>query len=83
MKLALLFYEEGNNKCIEVLDMLEELGVNVATADVYNDENLTLLDQYNVCCVPTVVFFPSYNVYLPEDINKEAFEEEIRNELVL
>lgn len=77
MKLALLFYEEGNEKCIEVLDILEELGVNVGTANVYDDENLSLIDQYNVCCVPTVVFFPSFNVYLPEDISREVFEEEM------
>ena len=79
MKLALLFYEEGNEKCTEVLDILEELGVNVGTANVYDDENLSLIDQYNICCVPTVIFFPSFNVYLPEDISREVFEEEIRN----
>lgn len=78
MKFALLFYEEGNEKCIEVLDILEELGVNVGTANVYDDENLSLIDQYNVCCVPTVVFFPSFNVYLPEDISREVFEEEMK-----
>ena len=78
MKVALLFYEEGNEKCVEVLDILEELGVNVGAANVYDDENLSLIDQYNVCCVPTVVFFPSFNVYLPEDISREVFEEEMK-----
>lgn len=79
MKIALLFYEEGNSACTEVLDLLEEFDVQIATADVYNDENLSLLDQYNICCVPTVVFFPSYNVYLPEAISRENFEEEIKS----
>ena len=77
MQVALLFYEEHNKRCEQVLDLLEELDVKIATADVYDDENLTLIDQYNICCVPTVVFFPSYNVYLPEHISREAFELEV------
>ena len=81
MVVALLFYEQDNEKCEQVLDMLEELGIETATADVYEDENLGLIDQYNICCVPTVVFFPSYNIYLPEHISREAFELEVSQKI--
>ena len=81
MVVALLFYEQNNEKCEQVLDMLEELDIKVATADVYDEENLTLIDQYNICCVPTVIFFPSFNVYLPEHISREAFELEVEQKI--
>ena len=74
---AMLFYEENNQKCIDVMDMLEELEIRVVPTDVYNDEYLSLIDSWNVCCVPTVVFFPSYNVYTPETVSREAFEREL------
>lgn len=74
---AMLFYQQNDPKCEAVLDMLEELGIHIITTDVYDDENLSLVDSWNVCVVPTVVFWPSYNCYPPEAISKEAFEEEL------
>ena len=74
---AMLFYQQNDARCVEVMDMLEELGFHVIATDVYDDENLSLVDSWNVCCVPTVVFWPSYNCYLPEQISKEAFEAEL------
>ena len=75
---AMLFYEDGNEKCTQVLDMLEELGFHVIGTDVYDDKNLSLVESWNVCVVPTVVFWPSYNCYPPEAISKEAFIEEFK-----
>jgi hypothetical protein len=77
MTAAMLFYEEGNKKCEEVLSLLEELGIKVVATNVYDDEYLSLVDSWNVCVVPTVVFWPSYNMYLPEAISREAFEKEL------
>ena len=74
---AMLFYQQNDSKCEAVLDMLEELGIHIITTDVYDDENLSLVDSWNVCVVPTVVFWPSYNCYPPEAISKEAFEAEV------
>lgn len=74
---AMLFYENDSEKCEEVLDLLEELDIRVVMTDVYDDEYLSLVESWNVCCVPTVVFFPSYNCYLPEHISKEAFLKEV------
>ena len=78
MVAAMLFYEAGNKKCEEAMDILEELDVHVVPTDVYNDEYLSLVDSWTVCCTPTVVFFPSYNCYLPEHVSKEAFQEEVK-----
>lgn len=75
---AMLFYEEGNEKCTQVLDMLEELGFHVIGTDVYDDKNLSLVESWNVCVVPTVVFWPSFNCYPPEFIGREAFEKELK-----
>lgn len=75
---AMLFYQQNDPKCEAVMDMLEELSIHVVATDVYDDANLPLIDSWNICVVPTVVFWPSYNCYLPEAISKEAFEEEIK-----
>ena len=77
MIVAMLFYQENDDRCAQVLDMLEELDCHVLTTDVYDDKNLSLVDSWNVCCVPTVVFWPSYNCYPPEAISREAFEKEL------
>ena len=74
---AMLFYQQNDPKCEAVMDILEELGIPTVTTDVYDDVNLSLVEQWNICCVPTVIFSPSYHVYLPEAISKEAFEKEI------
>lgn len=74
---AMFFYQQNDPKCEAVLDMLEELDIHIVSIDVYDDENLSLVDSWNVCCVPTVVFWPSYNCYLPEQISKEVFKAEL------
>ena len=75
---AMLFCQQNDPKCEVVLDMLEELGIHIITTDVYDDESLPLVDSWNICVVPTVIFWPSYNCYPPEAISKEAFEEELK-----
>lgn len=74
---VMLFYEEGNEKCIELMDLLEEMGARVIPTDVYDDKNLSLIDSWNVCCVPTLVFWPSYNCYGPEQISKKVIKKEL------
>lgn len=73
----MLFYEQGNEDCIKVMDMLEELGAHVIPTDVYDDANLSLVESWNVCCVPTVACWPSYNSYAKEQITKEIILKEL------
>ena len=75
---AMLFYQQNDPKCEAVMDMLEELGIHIVATDVYDDANLSLIDSWNICVVPTVIFWPSYNYYPPEAISKEAFQAELK-----
>lgn len=73
---VLFFYEENNKKCEEVLTILENLNARIVPADVYDDMNLPLIDSWNVCCVPTLVFWPIY-----EELHDPISEEDIREML--
>lgn len=76
---VLFFYEEGNEKCMEVLDILEKFEelIHIVPCDVYDDTNLSLVDSWEVCCVPAIVFFPSYNMYSAEQITEKVIKKEL------
>lgn len=74
---VMLFYEEGNKACEELMDLLESKGARVIPTDVYDEEYLSLVESWNVCCVPTIVFWPSYECYAAEQITEEVIDMEL------
>ena len=64
---------------MQIADMLEEMGIDLVPAEVYNDENLSLVDSWNVCCVPTVVFYPSFHKYESHQITREIVQKELND----
>ena len=74
----MLFYEQGNKECEDLMDLLESKGARVVPTDVYDDQYLSLVESWNVCCVPTIVFWPSYECYAKEQITEEIIDKELK-----
>lgn len=78
MSIALLFYKKGDQKCRKAMVQLEWYqDVIVQYIDTYDSKNLSLVNEWNICCVPTLVFLPSGNMYIGEQIKRSNFEHEI------
>ena len=78
MSIAMLFYKRGDRKCRKAMVQLEWYqDVIVQYIDVYDSENLSLVMEWDVCCVPTLIFLPSGNRYTGEQIKRKNFEKDI------
>ena len=78
MSIALLFYKRGCQKCRKAMVQLEWYqDVIVQYIDVYDPNNLELVNEWNICCTPTLIFLPSGNRYTDEQIQRKNFEKDI------
>lgn len=78
MSIAMLFYKKGDQKCRKAMVQLEWYqDVIVQYIDVYDSKNLSLVNEWNIYCTPTLIFLPSGNRYVDEQIKRKNFEKEI------
>ena len=78
MSIALLFYKRGDKKCRKAMVQLEWYqDLLVQYIDVYDPDNLPTVSEWEICCTPTLIFLPSGNRYVDEQIQRKNFEKEI------